>query len=157
MRSRLPMAPRRRRRPTVSRIRSNRVAVRPFPTGFSCRSTLLSVRSMPVSVVTPGLGAMNCAPTLIPQFDEHALVLAPGFLHLHPELQKNLHPEEVLHVDAGIGADRLQHRALLADHDGLLGLLFNIHGRADSGEPPLFLERIDPDRHRKRKLIARLS
>src|SRR5256885_12959689 len=79
MRSRLPMAPRRRRRPTVSRIRSNRVAVRPFPTGFSCRSTLLSIRS--ISSIT--------------EFDEHALVLAPGFLHLHPELQKNLHPEEV--------------------------------------------------------------
>src|SRR5438445_4924884 len=155
MRSRLPMAPRRRRRPTVSRIRSNRVAVRPFPTGFSCRSTLLSIRS--ISSIT--------------EFDEHALVLAPGFLHLHPELQKNLHPEEVLHVDAGIGADRLQHRALLADHHGLLGLLFNIHGRADSGElassfaparprrakTRLFLDEwVDPDRHRKRQLIARL-
>src|SRR5712692_5432757 len=150
MRSRLPMAPRRSRRPTVSRIRSNRLAVRPFPTDFSCRSTLLSIRSIPQS---PNSTSMRS----ISEFDEHALVLAPGFLHLHPELQKDLHPEEVLHVDAGIGADRLQHRALLADHDGLLGLLFNIHGRADPGEPPLFLERIDPDRHRKRQLIARLS
>src|SRR5437879_1755785 len=127
--------------PNVSMNRSNRLAVRPFPTDFSSRSTLLSIRS--ISSIT--------------EFDEHALVLAPGFLHLHPELQKNLHPEEVLHVDAGIGADRLQHRALLADHDGLLGLLLNIHGRADPGELAFFLERVDPDRHCKRQLIARLS
>src|SRR5947208_10916939 len=143
MRSRLPMAPRRRRRPTVSRTRSNRLAVRPPPMGFSGlsgRSALLSIRSIPS----------------VTQFDEHPLVLAPRLFYLHPELQKDLHPEEVLHVNAGVRADRLQQLPMLADHDGLLGLLLNIHGRADPGEPPLFLKRVDPDRHCKRQFIARL-
>src|SRR5437879_8623302 len=140
MRSRLPMAPRRRRRPTVSRTRSNRLAVRPPPTGLSGRSALFSIRSIPS----------------VTQFDEHPLVLAPRLFYLHPELQEDLHPEEVLHVNAGVRADRLQQLSLLADHDGFLGRLFNIHGRADPGEPPLLLERVDHDRHRERQLIARL-
>src|SRR5262249_38371955 len=83
-------------------------------------------------------------------------VLAPLLPHLHEEAEEHPGAQELLELVAGLGADRLQHRAPAADEDPLLVLALDEDRGLDPHELLLLGERLDHDAGRVRDLLARV-
>ena len=76
----------------------------------------------------------------IPESGELPLVVPPVGVDLDIELQEDFLLEEVLHVDAGLGADALQRCSPGADDDALLGFAHDVDDGADVVAVRIFLE-----------------
>ena len=80
---------------------------------------------------------------LIPERREFPLVVPPVGIDLDVELQEDLLLEEVLHVDAGLGADTLEGRAAGADDYALLGVAHDVDDGPDVVTVGILLELLD--------------
>src|SRR5690606_15728428 len=60
-----------------------------------------------------------------------ALIAAPVLQHLDVQIEEDLGVELIFEVCTRLTADLLDHRALLADHDALLGITLDVNRGAD--------------------------
>src|SRR5512134_191557 len=90
----------------------------------------------------------------VPQAPERGAVTGPVRSHLHPNFEKDLAPEKLLHVATRGARNRLELGAVLADHDRLVIVFLHDDRRVDPPQAPLLLELVDADRAAVRQLLA---
>src|ERR1041385_2925696 len=98
---------------------------------FWNRCIWLSSTSVPAKTSSEGAWIAPARGNSLPisQLPQGGVAVRPAALHLHPELEEHLRAEQRLHRVARLGADALQRRALLADHDRLVAGLVDVDGR----------------------------
>src|ERR1051326_4700936 len=80
-------------------------------------------RDMVMKLGAQGVRFFTCSLPEWPfEFTKEALVLAPFLVNADVEVEEDLRAEDRLQLDASLGADLLDHRPLLADHDRFLRL-----------------------------------
>src|SRR5215467_14319585 len=133
-------------------------------TGSMCQEVAPSSETMvPVLVLTSysltdpcGTAPPPATPkTSVPEALQQCLPAGPVRFHLHPEVQEDLAPEQLLHLGPRPGADLLQHPSAPADDDPLLGVALDVDRRRDVDDVGAVpgLDVVDHHGHRVRDLL----
>src|SRR6266446_7483787 len=120
-------------------VRKNRNMPWSMAPGSMCQEVSPSSETMvPVLALTSysltdpcGNGRPPATPSSVPEALQQGLPAGPVRLHLHPEVQEDPAPEQLLHLRPRPGADLLQHPTAPADDDPLLGVALDVDGCRD--------------------------